>query len=296
MTVVRLTLQSPRGLQLHWVSLVGTSLLLHLGLLVGIIVLPRVFRPSVKFPDVYTVNLVSLPAGAPGPSTSAPPSEKLLAPAPPASAPKAASKPVPTPPPTRPPLKIKPAIKIPVKPITKPAKPKVTSKAQTSAKSSPEETKAEPASKPSDAKDQAATQEGKVEAGGGASATPATGLASGGSGSMPGAQGGGGAGGLLDDATFQYGWYLSNMSSIFSRNWTRPIKPDLAQAMRAVVHFRIQKDGRLADIVLEQSSGDTTLDRSAIRAVQDSNPLPPLPYQYGKDSLGVHFYFDLVPD
>jgi protein TonB len=101
---------------------------------------------------------------------------------------------------------------------------------------------------------------------------------------------------MLDDATFQYGWYLSNMSSIFSRNWTRPIKPDLDRTLRAVVHFRIQKDGQLTEIVLEQPSGDASLDRSALRAIQDSNPLPQLPYQYGKDSLGVRFFFDLVPD
>jgi TonB family protein len=101
---------------------------------------------------------------------------------------------------------------------------------------------------------------------------------------------------MLDDATFQYGWYLSNMSSIFSRNWTRPIKPDLDRTLRAVVHFRIQKDGQLTEIVLEQASGDASLDRSALRAIQDSKQLPPLPPGYGKDSLGVRFFFDLVPD
>ena len=86
------------------------------------------------------------------------------------------------------------------------------------------------------------------------------------------------------------------MTSIFGRNWARPVKPELDRTLRAVVHFQVLKDGTLAEIELEQSSGDPVLDRSALRAVQDSNPLPPLPYQYGKDSLGVHFFFDLKPD
>ena len=283
MTVVRLTLRSPRSLVMHWVTLLGTSFLVHLTLILTILFLPKVFRPRLDFPDVYTVNLVSLPAGSPGPTESAAPASK------PAAAP-----PAPTPAPAPAPAKPKPAIKIPDKPTSKPAKPKPTTKPAVIPKPKPEESKSEPSDTAQQDSD-AAGKEATPASAAGQSSAPVAGLAAGGQGA-PGGAGTGGAGGMLDDATFQYGWYLSNMSSIFSRNWTRPIKPDLDRTLRAVVHFRIQKDGQLTEIVLEQPSGDASLDRSALRAIQDSNPLPKLPYQYDKESLGVRFFFDLVPD
>ncbi len=277
MTVVRLTLRSPRGLFMHWFSLLGASFTVHLTLILALIFLPRAFRPHLNFPDVYTVNLVSLPAGTPGPKASAAPAPKPAAP---------------TPAPAPAPAKPKPAIKIPERPTSKPVKSKPVAKSP--AKPKAEETKPDASS---DAREDSSVsgKEASPPQPAGQVSAPVPGLSAGGEGA-PGVWGAGGAGGMLDDATFQYGWYLSNMSSMFSRNWTRPIKPDLDRTLRAVVHFRIQKDGHLTEIVLEQPSGDASLDRSALRAIQDSNPLPPLPYQYGKDSLGVRFFFDLVPD
>ena len=278
MTVIRLTLRAPRGRFFHWLPLLGTSLLLHLAVVLGLILLPRVFRPRMAVPDVYTVNLVSLPAAAPGP----------VAPSPPAANPPAlAAAPAPA--------KARPTIKIPENPTARPAASKTPPKRVEPPKTKPEEPKPEPQVTHPDSPEESAPEE-KSGTGTDTATGPVPGLSGGADGKGSGAGGVAGAGGLLDDATFQYGWYLSNMSSLFSRNWTRPIKPDLLRTLRAVVRFKIQKDGHLSDIVLEQPSGDAALDRSALRAVQDSNPLPPLPYQYGKDSLGVHFFFDLVPD
>ena len=289
MTVVRLTLRAPKGETNHWLRLVSASLLVHGSIILSVVFLPRVFGPKLDFPDVYTVNLVSLPAGAPGSAASA-------APGPPAPAvAKKAPAPTPAPPAKAPaPPKPKPAIKIPENPTIKQPKPKPKPAAKTAEvpKPSPEEPATESKEAPS-AESSPDTAKSQPQAEPGQSSAPAAGLAAGVAGSGSGANGGGG---MVDDATFQYGWYLSNMSSLFSRNWTRPIKPDLTRTLRAKVHFVIQKDGQISEIVLEQSSGDAALDRSALRAVQDSNPLPPLPYQYGKESLGVHFFFDIVPD
>ena len=295
MTVVRVTLRTSRGELAHWGFLIGLSFALHVTAGAALIILPMAFRPKPKFPNVYTVDLMSLPAGAPGPKAGPP--EAPPAPNPAPAAAKTAlpvSKPTPkstvkAPPP---PPKPKAAIKIPEKPTEKTAKPKPAEKTKETAKPVPE-----PQEAVADSGGKESAAKGSEGAATGTQA-PIAGLSSGGPGSGEGAPGagGGGAGGMLDDATFQYGWYLSNMSGLFSRNWTRPIKPDLSTTLRAIVHFRIQKDGKLTDIVLEQSSGDAALDRSALRAVQDSNPLPQLPPAYGKDSLGVHFFFDLVPD
>jgi TonB family protein len=263
---------------MHWFSLLGASFTVHLTLILALVFLPRVFRPRLNFPDVYTVNLMSLPAGSPGPQASG------------AAEPKpAAAAPAPAPAPAKP----KPAIKIPEKPTAKPAKPKAAVTPVKNPKPKAEEPKTAPSDTSHDDSDLPG-KEASAAAPAGQASTPVPGLGAGGEGAQ-GGLGVGGAGGMLDDATFQYGWYISQINSIFSGNWTRPIKPDLDSTLRAIVHFRIQRDGRLTEIALKQPSGDAALDRSALRAVQDSNPLPPLPYQYPKDSLGVDFFFDIVP-
>lgn len=90
---------------------------------------------------------------------------------------------------------------------------------------------------------------------------------------------------------------MTRMVSVLRNNWARPLAGSrLRESVRAVVFFRIRRDGTLTNIALEESSGDSTLDASALRCVHDSNPLPPLPYQYDRNSLGVHFYFELEPD
>lgn len=264
MSAIRITLKAPREEVAHWFSMAGFSVFLHATVLGAVVFLPQFFQSAPRFPDVYTADLVSLPAGIPGSPGEGP---RASAPAKPAPAP----------------AKPAPAIKIPEKPEAKAPKAKTIRKTEPT---KPEAEKTGPEPVASGAATALGSAEGSADTAG----------AAGGAGGIPGGGGGADGSGFLDDATFQYAWYLSNMTSIFGRNWARPIKPDLDRTLRAVVHFRVLKDGTLAEIEMEQSSGDPVLDRSALRAVQDSNPLPPLPYQYGKDSLGVHFFFDLKPD
>jgi TonB family protein len=287
MTVVRVTLRNSRGELAHWSFLIGLSLALHLAAGVALIVLPMAFRTKVRFPQIYTVDLMSLPAGAPGPKAGSPDQPPAAAKAAPPAA-----KPAPKPAvkaPAPPPPKLKAAIKIPEKPNQKAAKPKPAEKAKPSPPKEPEKTS------------DAATDESTGDSSGAASASEAkapgktseSSPSAGGGGE--GGTGGGGAGGI-DDPTFQYGWYYANIQGIISRNWSRPIKPDMAHTLAALVRFRVMKNGSLSDIVLVQSSGDAALDRSAMRAVQDSNPLPPLPFQFAKDSVGFTLEFELNPD
>jgi len=53
----------------------------------------------------------------------------------------------------------------------------------------------------------------------------------------------------------------------------------------------IQKDGRIVDITVEQSSGVETMDAFARRALLLTK-LPPLPAGYPESALAVHLYFD----
>jgi TonB family protein len=99
--------------------------------------------------------------------------------------------------------------------------------------------------------------------------------------------GAGGAGGTLDVANFCCPEYLATMREFILRNW------DFHQQTQAVtkLHFVIQKDGRLADIEIERSSGNANLDFLARRALMLTQ-LPPLPAGYDQQVLGVHMSFE----
>jgi TonB family protein len=61
--------------------------------------------------------------------------------------------------------------------------------------------------------------------------------------------------------------------------------------MKAVIYFKIQKDGRITDIAVKTSSGEQLFDQQAVRAVSLADPLAPLPDGYSDTDLGVYFEF-----
>ena len=61
----------------------------------------------------------------------------------------------------------------------------------------------------------------------------------------------------------------------------------------AVITFDIQRDGSVRNPQIAQRSGNSELDYSALRAVTDAAPFPPLPPQYGGSSAHVELRFQL---
>lgn len=91
----------------------------------------------------------------------------------------------------------------------------------------------------------------------------------------------------------RYGWYVFAVRSRVSSNWLlTTISPTLMSAPRVYVNFDIQRDGTITSVRLAQSSGMPDVDRSALRAVEASSPLGPLPSDYSGSSVSVSFYFD----
>lgn len=89
----------------------------------------------------------------------------------------------------------------------------------------------------------------------------------------------------VEDPDFTYGYYIDGMVTHIGQYWTRP---NIAQRLEeAQVYYRILPDGRITDLRLIQSSGSTTFDEAAMRAIQAAVPLPPLPRGYKKDYLGI---------
>jgi periplasmic protein TonB len=90
-----------------------------------------------------------------------------------------------------------------------------------------------------------------------------------------------------------YGYYVDAIRSRISGNWLlSTISPNVMSAPRVYVSFDILRDGTIANVRLAQSSGNPEVDRSAIRAVEASNPLGPLPSGYSGNRVTVNFYFD----
>lgn len=253
----------------------AVSLGLHL-LLVAVLIFWRAWGPSKReiFAPVYQVQLVGaphLPAGAPP------------APAPPKPTPKP-EPPAPAPPKPKP--EPKPEPKVEPKPAPKPPEPKkeaiATKEAEAPKRPAP---KPEPKAKPEETVDAAkelekslaklrsrvdeqqrydnalsrlekkyATQTNQV---GGAYS----------------AGGGGGATGSVRDQV-----YLTELWSRIQAAWV--LSEALVQKPRglvAIVGLRIRKDGSLERTWLEQSSGNTRYDQSALRATERAAPYPPPP-------------------
>lgn len=92
----------------------------------------------------------------------------------------------------------------------------------------------------------------------------------------------------LENQDFNYDYYIAQMQSSIEQNFTRP---PVAAGVRAVISFRIQRDGSIADLAVRESSGFDTYDLTALRAVQNAAPFPPLPRAYTAvhDSLSVNW-------
>jgi TonB family protein len=100
-------------------------------------------------------------------------------------------------------------------------------------------------------------------------------------------QGGGGAGAYLDVANFCCPEYLSTMVQLIQRNWNS--RQEVAG--QTVMKFVIERDGRISQLEVEQSSGYFALDQTAQRALLLTRQLPALPPQYTEDQLTVHLVF-----
>jgi TonB family protein len=107
----------------------------------------------------------------------------------------------------------------------------------------------------------------------------------------------GGPGGLSvgegNSFGLRYAWYVAAMRSRISASWLLSlISPSIVSAPRVYITFEILRDGTITGVEMTQSSGIPEVDRSALRAILASNPLPALPSDYAGTSVKVEFYFD----
>lgn len=95
----------------------------------------------------------------------------------------------------------------------------------------------------------------------------------------------------------KFPWYVEAMKRRISQNWLQStIDPAVRAARRArtTVTFRIYRDGTVKDLQISQSSGNQSMDNSAMRAMLSANNMPALPNDYSGSYVDVTFDFDLA--
>jgi protein TonB len=98
------------------------------------------------------------------------------------------------------------------------------------------------------------------------------------------------------DFATRYGWYVEAVRRKIGSNWNLfEIDPTVRSARRAksVMTFTIYRDGSVKNIRMEQSSGNSSMDNSAQRALANAAPMPALPNDYSGSYVNVSFDFDL---
>jgi protein TonB len=248
------------------VSLAAAAVL-HGVAVVLVLVLPRLTPPPLAFVPVQIIPAQALGVRQPAPRPKA---EK---PAPPKPEPAAEPEPpVPEPPKSKP----KPE---PERPIPKPAKedvPALPDKRDKPKPEKPQPEKPRPAATGTGNNAAGTAPQGPINGEAGRRGAP--------TGNPLGTTSFGSQIAGLDNPDFKFGYYIDQLLSAIDSKWVRP---PLGNDVKAVVSFRIQRDGSLTELEVAQSSGYNSFDLAALRAVQNASPFAPLPRAYRNDSLGV---------
>lgn len=85
--------------------------------------------------------------------------------------------------------------------------------------------------------------------------------------------------------------YLALVRRKISSMWSAPPVDVTAQVYTAIVRFRLNRDGSVSGVAVEQSSGNGYFDDAAKRAVINANPLPNFPADLPDSHFDAHFTF-----
>lgn len=90
-------------------------------------------------------------------------------------------------------------------------------------------------------------------------------------------------------------WYVRQVEQRIGQNWLKTSLGPLEHPVQTVISFEIQPDGSIENVRIEQRSGIGTVDLAAERAVEASNPLSPLPYEFRHQKMKFVAYFEYPP-
>jgi TonB family protein len=95
------------------------------------------------------------------------------------------------------------------------------------------------------------------------------------------------------DFTGRFPAYVDAVRNRISSNWLQSsVDPSVRWAPRSMFTFQILHDGTVTNVQLTQSSGNRSVDNSALRAILSSSPVSPLPSSYSGNTVTVEFWFE----
>jgi TonB family protein len=95
------------------------------------------------------------------------------------------------------------------------------------------------------------------------------------------------------DFTGRFPAYVDAVRNRISSNWLQStVDPSVRWAPRTMFTFQILRDGTVTNVQLTQSSGNRSVDNSALRAILSSSPVSPLPSSYSGNTVTVEFWFE----
>lgn len=98
----------------------------------------------------------------------------------------------------------------------------------------------------------------------------------------------------LEDSDFD--WYTGRLLNALYLSWNKPFLTGFVEPLDAEVGFTVDAGGRVTNIRIVSTSGERSLDRSAMRAVADAT-LPPFPPMLRKSPpKDVSVIFRLRPE
>jgi TonB family protein len=95
----------------------------------------------------------------------------------------------------------------------------------------------------------------------------------------------------LDIHSIHYAWYQAIVTNILRSNWATSVADEKSINIKVIVSFYILRNGSITDVKLIEPSKIFMLDQAVLRAVLNSNPLPPLPAEFKRDKLYAQYEF-----
>ncbi|MDR3125121.1 MAG: TonB C-terminal domain-containing protein [Endomicrobium sp.] len=92
----------------------------------------------------------------------------------------------------------------------------------------------------------------------------------------------------FENKDFKFSYYANQIVGKIKRHWNWSLNYN---QLRAVIYFKIHKDGSVSDILVKKSSKNSDYDKFAADTIIRSSPFPELPEGYPEGFLGVYFEF-----
>lgn len=108
-----------------------------------------------------------------------------------------------------------------------------------------------------------------------------------------------GSGVFFDTQGYDLGPWGNHVVGIVRRNWIVPVAAELGLKGIVAISFQVDRSGKILDAKIISGSNVPSFDQAALQALQISNPFPPLPPDFPRQTLPAvfRFYYNIpVPE